>query len=124
MPPTIQTSRDNPTEPPSCWRTRLGVRKIPEPITEPMKRNKRSVRRRVRRSGGIDDGICTPANEATKHDNRSWFPAHSQNTYAEVRRCEHRQNQTSVCHDANNGGNSLEFLEVDDGRGHETQQKY
>ena len=61
---------------------------------------------------------------ATKHDNRSWLPAHSQNTYAEVRRCEHRQNQTSVCHDANNGGKSLEFLEVDDGRGHETQQKY
>src|ERR1700686_141999 len=122
MPPTTQTSRDNPTEPPSCWRTRLGVRKIPEPITEPMKRNKRSVRRRVRRSGGIDDGICTPANEAPKHDNRSWLPEHSQNTYAEVRPCEHRETRRAFVTTAIMAANSLEFLEVDDRRGHETQQ--
>ena len=53
MPPTIQTRREKPTEPFSWRRIRPGVRKMPEPMTEPTKRRKRSRRRRVRRSGGI-----------------------------------------------------------------------
>jgi len=31
----------------------------------------------------------TLVKEATKHDNRSWSPAHSQNTHAHVRLCGH-----------------------------------
>src|SRR5579863_2562697 len=41
---------DSPTEPCTCFRMSPGVRKIPEPMTEPMNSSKRSRRRRVRRS--------------------------------------------------------------------------
>src|SRR5882762_7024139 len=49
MPPIIHTREDEPTDPLSRRRIRPGVRKTPEPITEPMKRRKRSRWRRVRR---------------------------------------------------------------------------
>src|SRR5580765_2109547 len=48
MPPTIHTRNAYPTEPSSWRRIRPGVRKTPEPITEPMKRRKRSRCRMVR----------------------------------------------------------------------------
>src|SRR5260370_41191647 len=44
----IQTRKEKPTEPSSWRRIRPGVRKTPEPMTEPMKRRKRSRSRRVR----------------------------------------------------------------------------
>src|SRR6266849_6761691 len=50
---------DSPTEPFTCRRINPGERKMPEPITDPIKRKSKSRRRSVRMSVGICDN-ATP----------------------------------------------------------------